>query len=68
MGRDHGGRRMKRLVTWSGEGMRVGGAGVRTPHKAVRGLLWSQADLGMSPQVCLLRKLVVNSHPPLRGL
>ena len=53
--------------------------GFASPHKVVRGQLWSQARLGMSPQVCLrvpalewgyflLHKLVVNSHLPLRGL
>lgn len=50
-----------------------------SPHMVVRGQLWSQAGLGMSPHVCLrvsapewgyflLHKLVVNSHLPLRGL
>ena len=79
-GRDHGGRKMKRLITWSREGMQVGGAGVCiVPCKVVRGQLWSQAGLVESPQVFLrvpapewvyflLHKLVVNSHPPLRGL
>ena len=28
---------MKRLITWSGEGMRVGGAGVRIPPQGGEG-------------------------------